>query len=63
MRFVSKEKLQPGSIIKIDSLELSAVAKVVHCKQDNAGGQYATGVRFLTLRLQNTRGTFVSETA
>ena len=63
LRFVSKHRLRRGCIVKLDSPTLSAVASVTHSSAAPARGQFATGVRFLTLKLIKTRGTFVSASA
>ena len=63
LRFLSRQRLTPGCVIKIDSPTLSAVASVTHSKAENPSGFFSTGVRFLTLRLLRSRGTFFSESA
>ena len=63
LRFLSRQRLTPGCVIKIESPTLSAVATVTRSLPENTTGVFSTGVRFLTLRLGRPRGTFVSECA
>ncbi len=63
LRFLSRRRLTPGHVIKIDSATLSAVARVTRSSAADATGLFTTGVRFLTLALGCPRGTFVSEHA
>jgi hypothetical protein len=63
LRFLSQKHLTPGSVIKIESPTLAAVARVTRSTSGNRFGSFATGVRFLTLRLGRPRGTFVSTLA
>ena len=63
LRFVSKHRLRQGCIVKLDSPTLSAVARVTHSSRIPAQGQFSTGVKFVTLKLITTRGTFVSARA
>ncbi len=63
LRFLSRRRLTPGHVIKIDSSTLSAVATVTRSVPENTTGFFSTGVRFLTLRLSRPLGTFVSECA
>ena len=63
LRFLSRRRLIPGHVIKIDSATLSAVATVTRSVPENTTGFFSTGVRFLTLRLGRPQGTFVSECA
>ena len=51
-----------GCLIRIESPTLSAVASVTRSEAD-APDRFATGVRFVTLRLNKHRGTFVSARA
>ena len=66
MQFVSHKQLQPKQRLKIESPTLSAIAVVSRCvavslcrcvatKQTSI---YQTGVKFLTLRLHKSTGTF-----
>ena len=61
LRFLARQQLTPGDVIKIDSLSLSAIAEVIRSTEENVSGFFTTGVRFLTLKLRRPRGTFVSE--
>ncbi len=61
LRFLARQQLTPGDVIKIDSLSLSAIAEVVRSTEETVSGFFTTGVRFLTLKLRRPRGTFVSE--
>lgn len=61
--FVSRQRLTPGQIIKIDSATLSALAQVTRSSVGRGASVFATGARFLTFRLRYPRGTFVSERA
>jgi len=63
LRFLAWEQLAPGSVVKIDTLALSAVARVTRSEADDTTGFFSTGVRFLTLKLGRPRGTFVSARA
>ena len=63
LRFVSPHHLTSGTVIRIESPTLSAVARVTRSTEDGPSGLFATGVRFLTLRLGRPRGTFVSTLA
>ena len=63
LRFLSQQHLIPASVIKIESPTLAAVARVTRSTADDPFGSFATGVRFLTLRLGRPRGTFVSTLA
>ena len=63
LRFISRQQLTPGSVIKIDSPTFSAVAKVTRSNGGNTPGSFSTGVQFLTLARGRPRGTFVSEFA
>ncbi len=61
MRFLCAQPLPPGSVLKIQSQDLRAVARVMRCHWDAVNEAYSTGTNFITLKLQNSRGTFVSE--
>lgn len=61
MRFLCAQPLLPGSVLKIQSMELGAVARVTRCHLDAVNKVYSTGTNFITLKLQNSRGTFISE--
>ena len=63
LRFLSRQQLIPGCVIKIDTPTLSAVARVTRSEGANVAGVFSTGVQFLTLQLGRPRGTFVSESA
>lgn len=63
LRFLSRQQLIPGCVIKLDTPTLSAVARVTRSQAANAAGVFSTGVQFLTLQLGRPRGTFVSESA
>lgn len=63
MRFVAKQNLTIGNVVKIESEALCAVASVTNCQLDARLEGYAIGVQFLTLRFRNSRGGFVSEDA
>ena len=63
LRFLSRQQLIPGRVIKIDTPTLSALATVTRSEAENTTGVFSTGVRFLTLQLRRPRGTFVSERA
>lgn len=58
MQLLSAYALRMGDIIKLDTPEISAVASVMRCQKAENG--YACGVKFLSLKIHNTRGTFVS---
>lgn len=62
LRFSGPERLTVGRLIKIESPTLSAVASVTRSDAEAPDG-FATGVRFVTLRLNKHRGTFVSARA
>lgn len=62
MQFVSTHSLNVGSIIKLESESVLAVARVISCREE-PNGEYSTGVEFLTLRLASRRGTFISASA
>jgi PilZ domain len=65
MRFFTNQPLSKNQIIKIDSKELQATARVANCRKQgsflNMG--YGIGVEFVTLQFQSSHGTFVSVTA
>lgn len=63
LRFLSRQRLTPGRVIKIDTPTLSALARVTRSEDESTTGVFSTGVRFLTLQLRRPRGTFVSERA
>lgn len=63
LRFVSRERLSVGEIIKIDSDTVSAIARVSHTRADDATDSFSIGAQFLTLLIELPRGTFVSERA
>ena len=63
LRFLSRQRLIPGRVIKIDTPTLSALARVTRSEAEHTTGIFSTGVRFLTLQLRRPRGTFVSEHA
>ena len=63
LRFLSRQQLLAGRVIKIDTPTLSALARMTRSDAENTPGVYSTGVRFLTLQLRRPRGTFVSERA
>ena len=63
LRFLSRQQLFPGRVIKIDTPTLSALARVTRSDTQDTTGVFSTGVRFLTLQLRHPRGTFVSEEA
>ena len=63
LRFLSRQQLLAGRVIKIDTPTLSALARVTRSETENTPGVFSTGVRFLTLQLRRPRGTFVSERA
>jgi len=58
MKFHSCKRLQLGQTIKIESQVLRAVARVTHCRKRVAG--WATGVQFLSLCFEQSRGAFIS---
>lgn len=58
MRFSSQYPLRMGNIIKIDNAELSAVASVMRC--ENNQNKCVTAVKFLSLKIHKSRGTFIS---
>ena len=63
LRFLCRQQLLAGRVIKIDTPTLSALARVTRSEAENTPGVFSTGVRFLTLQLRRARGTFVSERA
>jgi curved DNA-binding protein CbpA len=58
MRFSSSYRLQMGNIIRLDTQEISAVASVMRVQRENDLSVVA--VKFLSLKIYNTRGTFIS---
>ena len=60
LRFKSYEPLKMGSIIRIESDELTAVASVMRCEIPSGENEHFSGVKFLTLKLKKAKGNFVS---
>ena len=58
MQFATAIHLQPNQVVKIDSSELRALARVAYTERDGAG--WITGVEFLTLRFRQIRGSFIA---
>ena len=56
------QPLEPNRLIRIDSDLCRALARVSHCRRSE-GGQFRSGVEFVTLRFNSPLGTFVSEHA
>lgn len=65
MQILSAAMLLEEQVIKIESAILQATAQVTNCHRYNDAvlHNYASGVKFLTLRLKQHSGTFVSVTA
>ena len=68
MRIKSLQPLKMGNILKLDNEELSAVASVIRCEKqtDNKlrrAKYFYSGVKFLALKVNQNRGTFVSHKA
>ena len=65
MLFITSQPVATEKIIKLASELLHAVAVVMSCQSTagNSASAYSVGVRFLTLRFQNSKGTFVFESA
>ncbi|MBT4522335.1 MAG: DnaJ domain-containing protein [Halieaceae bacterium] len=64
MRFHSDKALELGQIIKIDCEILRAVGRVTHSQQRmDLDEQWTTGVQFVSLSFEQSRGTFVSAQA
>lgn len=61
MQFGTNVHLQPDQIVKIECMELQALARVAHASLENQAPEiWTTGVEFLTLRFRQNRGSFVS---
>ncbi len=65
MSFMASEPVADAQIIKLSSDLVHAVAEVMSCKRTSQRGKniYSIGVHFLTLRFQESKGTFVFEQA
>ena len=68
MRIKSLQALKMGNILKLDNEELSAVASVIRCEQItlnkfSRNKYFYSGVKFLALKVNQNRGTFVSHKA
>jgi hypothetical protein len=60
--FESAHEFEPNQLIRIDTELLKSLARITHCRR-NGDRSYATGVEFVTILFNSTRGTFVSERA
>jgi hypothetical protein len=62
VRFLCSEKLQPGTILKIASAELIACGLVTNLHIQDASDKmpYAVGVSFLSIKFEETKGSFIS---
>lgn len=65
LRFVGREPLPPGKIVKIDSALCTAIAQIRHCTPHTRSdqGKWEIGVKFITLRFSASQGNFVSTVA
>ena len=64
LRFVTRQALAAGQLIRLDSDICCAVARVVAAQPcAEADGCWLVRAEFLTLDLERTVGAFVSETA
>jgi hypothetical protein len=65
LSFITTEAVAKTKIIKIASDLLHAVAEVTSCQSTHEFGPsaFSIGVRFLTLRFQQSKGTFILERA
>lgn len=61
MQFVATEPLSVNQMIKIDCPTCRCVARVAHVQQ--SGAEWIVGVQFMTLRFEQTQGSFVSARA
>lgn len=63
MRFVTRQALTVGQRIKIVSRAIEAIASVTHCACERQGLRTScvAGVSFVTLRLEQSTGGFVSD--
>ena len=59
MHFYSKQPLDVGQIIKLDMKVLQTVAQVA--RVERGAGRWDVGIRFLTLRFEQARGTFIAD--
>ena len=62
MRFTAEAPMEPGRLVKIESVLCSALGRVTYCGLEATGG-YSVGIEFVTLRFAQTCGTFVSAQA
>ncbi len=63
MRFVSDHRLDEGSLVRIASQSIDAVAQVKRCDHDAQAHSWIIGVAFKTLRLARSQGAFFSAEA
>jgi len=60
MKFVTTRQLDKNQIIRITSSVLSAVARVIYCRQQHGWKDNTVGVQFLTLRFHEQTGILFS---
>ncbi len=62
IRFLSAGKPDRGSIIKLSSPLLKAIAEVTNVLEKEVHGKicFSVGARFLTVRFANPKGSFIS---
>ncbi len=60
MRFISRVKVAPGSVVKINSPALAAVARVSNVAGEDSGRgtMWVVGVSFLAVEFSDTKGSF-----
>lgn len=58
-----QHQLVSDQVIKLSSSLLDAVARVVNCNADRNRKCFVLGIEFITLRINNPKGTFISESA
>lgn len=60
LRLRCTSALLPGRHIKLNNGNIQAIGKVIRCLPTHQPGQYVIGIEFLTLRIENTTGSFLS---
>jgi curved DNA-binding protein CbpA len=54
-----QENLSVNSTIHITSPILHAVARITHCEATTPTGQFSVGLRFISVKFENSSGTFI----
>jgi curved DNA-binding protein CbpA len=65
MRFISSEKLMLESVLKISCKLFEASGTITNVNEEKSDGQecYSVGVRFIAVRFEESRGTFLCTSA